>query len=325
MNARIKNRLYRLKMGVIGIACKIPIFLKLIRQYKIKKLLSFPTDVIIELTNICNLDCIMCPRKRMQRNMGNMDFELFARIVDESIKGGARRILPFFFGEPFIQSDIGKYLSYIRSKSRIINISILTNGILMNGERIDELFKNRVNAVAVSLDAAEIDTYESIRRKGNLKQAEDNIKELVKRRKEKKLSLPSITVQFVVMDKNRDEIEIFRKKWEGIVDNVVFGACTNRGQSIEPFISHKGVKYMPCYRLWNEIAVCNDGKVALCCNDWNCSVTLGDVNSQTLGEIWRGKKLQHIRDMHLTRQRGNLSLCNKCYPEEWDSAPQWWQ
>jgi len=324
MEIKLKKRLSTFITALSEILYRIPLFRRMVRYRKLRNLMSFPADVIVELTNACNLDCIMCPRKNMHRNIRNMDFELFKRIVDESVSAGARRILPFFFGEPFIQTDLGRYLSYIRLRSEDINISILTNGTLMSEEKIELLFDNRVNAVAITLDAATEETYETIRRKGNLKQAEENIKGLIRRRKEKRTSLPFISVQFIVLKKNRHEMDAFKKKWEGIADRVVFGAYTDMAQSIEPYLSPKGLQYVPCFRLWNEIAVCNDGKVALCCNDWNCSVTLGDVNSQTLGEIWRGEKLQHIRDMHLTRQRGNLSLCSKCYPEEWDSAPQWW-
>lgn len=260
----------------------------------------------------------------MRRATGKMDFRLFTKIVDESVEYGARRILPFFFGEPFINVYLGKYLSYIRQKSRIVNISILTNGLLMNSERIDELFKNRVNAVGISLDAAESDTYESIRRKGKLQQVEENIIELVRRRKEKRLSFPSITIQFVVMDRNINEIEIFKKKWEGIVDRVVFGAYSDMARGIEPYISLKGKKPIPCFRLWNELIICRDGRVALCCKDWDCSVELGNLNSQSIHEIWNGEILRHIRDSHLKQYREKLVLCSQCYPEEWDSKPTWW-
>jgi sulfatase maturation enzyme AslB (radical SAM superfamily) len=37
---------------------------------------GFPKYLVIEPTNRCNLNCIMCPRGEMTRSQGFMDFEL---------------------------------------------------------------------------------------------------------------------------------------------------------------------------------------------------------------------------------------------------------
>ena len=324
MIIKLKNKVRIIERSLLKKICHVNTFRKGIRQLKMKRFLSFPSDVVIELTNSCNLDCIMCPRRQMKRGIGKMNFDLFMRIIDESVKGGARRILPFLFGEPFIQSDIGRYLSYIRAKSKGINISILTNGLLLNNEKMEILFENKVNAIGVSLDAATQETYIAIRRNKGFQQAEQNIKELLSLRKKRGASIPFIAVQFVAMKDNMHEVEAFRQKWEGIVDSVNFGGYSDMARGVEPFINPSGLKPVPCFRLWNELIICNDGKVALCCKDWDCSITLGDVNNQSLIDIWNSKALHDIRDKHLMHQRGDLSLCSKCYPEEWDSSPSWW-
>jgi 2-iminoacetate synthase ThiH len=42
-----------------------------------------PDIVQIESTNLCNAKCVFCPRDEMHRRQGVMDFDLFAKIVDE--------------------------------------------------------------------------------------------------------------------------------------------------------------------------------------------------------------------------------------------------
>lgn len=44
-----------------------------------------PDRMYIESTNICNLDCVMCPTglKQVKRPKGYMDFDVFKAIVDE--------------------------------------------------------------------------------------------------------------------------------------------------------------------------------------------------------------------------------------------------
>src|SRR3989344_1724871 len=48
--------------------------------------------VTIEPNNLCNLNCIMCPYKRMKRKKESMPMELFKKIVDESKKIGVKEI-----------------------------------------------------------------------------------------------------------------------------------------------------------------------------------------------------------------------------------------
>jgi len=50
---------------------------------KNKFIQDFPIFLIIEPTNNCNFDCIMCPRPNMTRPIGNMSLDLFKKIIDE--------------------------------------------------------------------------------------------------------------------------------------------------------------------------------------------------------------------------------------------------
>ena len=42
-----------------------------------------PTILYIESTNKCNLDCVMCPRRMMNRDEVDMPLSLFQKILDQ--------------------------------------------------------------------------------------------------------------------------------------------------------------------------------------------------------------------------------------------------
>src|SRR3990167_10235450 len=105
-----------------------------------KKKLYFPNSIDIELTNACNLNCIMCPRTTsMQRPIGMMDFDLFQKIVDEAVKYGTKAFSLHVFGESLLYPKIFEAISYIKNKDKNISITLSTNGTLLNHNKNTQL------------------------------------------------------------------------------------------------------------------------------------------------------------------------------------------
>ena len=73
---------------------------------------KLPKTINIELTNMCNLRCPVCPTHfAMTRERGFMDFELFKSIIDEfknvNLKPG---IIMIFAGEPLLHKNVDKFV-----------------------------------------------------------------------------------------------------------------------------------------------------------------------------------------------------------------------
>ena len=54
-----------------------------------------------------------------------------------------------------------------------------------------------------------------------------------------------------------------------------------------------------CPVLYQRLSVGSDGRVLLCFNDEMGSMTMGDANKEKIEDIWKGKKLQKARQIHL--------------------------
>jgi radical SAM protein with 4Fe4S-binding SPASM domain len=59
-------------------------------------------------------------------------------------------------------------------------------------------------------------------------------------------------------------------------------------------------------RISDWLHVNSAGKVFLCCNDYNFEYQFGDLNNQTVNEIWRSEK--HIEVV----ERAFKEICTKC-------------
>jgi len=142
---------------------------------------ALPWKLQFESAGICNLRCIMCPQNHMKREKGFLKFEVFKKVYDE--------VRPPYLnltgiGEPMMNSDIFKIISYARKNGSYIKLD--TNATLLDDKKIDNLLDTGIDIVSVSLDGMDKKTYESIRIGANFETVIKNLRELVKRKKQRK-------------------------------------------------------------------------------------------------------------------------------------------
>src|SRR3989344_2984344 len=89
----------------------------------------FPQKASIELTNHCNLKCVMCPHPIMTRDKGIMDFNLFCRIIDQ-LKGKTEFVYLYGIGESLLIKNFFDYADYaVKSE---LSTCLSTNITVMN-------------------------------------------------------------------------------------------------------------------------------------------------------------------------------------------------
>ena len=154
-----------------------------IRHFYIKQRKStqvaYPSTIMLELTNRCNLHCTICPREYefgQQMDKGNMDIALAKNIIDN--------LWPYLdsvgltgMGETLLYPDIVEVASYIKSKNKGIIISISTNAVVPNFiDKVSPLI-NTVDTIQVSIDGVD-DVYNSIRKGSSFDLLEKNLRSL---------------------------------------------------------------------------------------------------------------------------------------------------
>ncbi|PKP22574.1 MAG: hypothetical protein CVU05_03295 [Bacteroidetes bacterium HGW-Bacteroidetes-21] len=128
-----------------------------------------PSLLDFEISNTCNLECIMCNGENsslIRRNREKGDpYPLvydddFVNQLDPFISG--LKEARFVGGEPFLIDIYKKIWTRLSTLNKSIKINILTNGTVLNDEII-EFYKNNNVHVSFSLDSINKETYESIR------------------------------------------------------------------------------------------------------------------------------------------------------------------
>ncbi len=142
---------------------------------------AYPSTIMLELNNHCNLHCTTCPREYdygKQMDKGYLPLDKAKKIVDE--------LWPYLdsigltgMGETFLYKDIEQIVDYIKSKNEGIIISLSTNAMLPDFlSRVAKVI-NKIDTLQVSIDGLN-DVYEAIRLNAKFDTLDSNLKELVR-------------------------------------------------------------------------------------------------------------------------------------------------
>ena len=293
---------------------------KLIRKMVLKKKISFefPVRFNVEPTNYCNLSCSMCPRE-LNRPFGYMEFNLFKKIIDESILYGKRLIITLNKdGEPLLHPELTQMIKYAKDKGAAHKINFYSNGILLTESKSLELIKSGLDTVHISIDAFTKETYKKVKNSQQLEIVEENVKRLVALKKKLQSKTPLAVVKIIQTPDTQNEIKPFIHKWNGIADFVEIGeyhnwdGTVNGSNQSNPNKLSNGINRYPCTFLWYNPVIFWDGRVTTCCVDYQGKGVIGDIKENTLAEIWQGDTLQKIRKAHLEGQYSTIPLCSKC-------------
>ena len=309
---RIKARMRKVAEGI------------LLRQAKpVRKLMLatgrerspvLPEIVQIESTNICNAKCVFCPRDEMHRRQGIMSFDLFRKIVDECVELGITHVRVHNYGEPFVDRKLVDKVRYAKEKG-IQEVGMISNGSLITEQVARGLVDAGLDAINISVDASGKDVFESTRIGLKYDKVIANIERLVRIRAESGKRRPKLILSFVRQNNSADE-QAFIEHWRKVADKIHITDLHNWGGTLH---QQSDVNY-PCYRPWLTFTVLWDGRVSLCCADFDGHTILGDLNTSSIKEIWNNERYLSVRREHL--ESGGPDVCRACDLPRKDS-PLW--
>ncbi|MBI3583744.1 MAG: radical SAM protein [Nitrospinae bacterium] len=299
-------------------------FREAVKYFSIKNRLKRPLKVTIEITNACNSDCIMCPRQSMTRPVKNMDFELYKKIIDDCGKVGVKIIQPFNFGEPLMYNRLGEFIKYAKehTKSRI---QISSNAALLTNEKAMELLDSGLDRINIDIDGFTKDTFEKVRKNLDFDRVVENTERFIelKKRLNKRIF---ITISIINMDETSGEIVEFERYWKPRVDRVLdvkYNTWTGSVEDRNESINNSKRFNCPCKMLWDQMVILQDGKVALCCLDYDGKVIVGNMKNESILNIWNGKILNNLRQKQIELKFDEISTCRACNQYIYMEGSQW--
>lgn len=212
----------------------------------------WPARLEFELTNTCNLECIMCTGEysssiRERREMKPPLYDPYGNDFMEQLKPFLKHIKQarFVGGEPFLIARYFDIWEYLAEENPMAQLYIQTNGTVLNA-RVRNLLERIHASISVSIDSLQPQTYSQIRVNGTLERTLENIRYFNDYCKQKKTQL---SLSFCPMSMN----------WKEIPDIAQFANSLNATvfYNTVDYPAHLSLKNLPAEQLRDIITELN--------------------------------------------------------------------
>ncbi|MDC0369831.1 SPASM domain-containing protein [Pelagibacteraceae bacterium] len=248
---------------------------------------KIPLMSVVEISNsgLCNRKCSFCPRSDPNYPDINefiskeLHYKIFSELSDLQYNG---MVIYSGYVEPLLDVRIYESISEARKFLPKAQIELITNGDVLNLERLKKLFDSGLSTLLISVydGPKEEENFYKLCEKANLKKN-----------------------QYVIRNRYKSSKESF-----GINLSNRSGTLENAEYSIKPLSEPlSAMCNYPAYTFFVDY----NGDVQMCSHDWAKKYILGNVKKEKIIDIWCNKKFQFARKKLLNSDR-SFSPCNKC-------------
>ncbi|MBU2646434.1 SPASM domain-containing protein [bacterium] len=280
----------------------------------------FPRLLSIELSSICNANCIMCPHGELTRKKQNMPLPILEKIVNDCKGKPLKKANLFWFGDSLCNRQIIECLRIVRKGLPGVKLYLSTNaGLLTRDLSKSILDENLLDVINFDIDGIRKETFEGIRRKLDFDRVMENVHFFLDHKKANNYKKPQTRMTIIKMKPTENEIDAFVQYWTPLVDHVDVNKYNtwlgtkedlNVGAGYE---ESRGGKFdFACIHPWDELVIAADGIAGLCCLDYDLQATIGDVTKQSIEAIWKSEVLNDYRSKMLTLDYDAIDVCRNC-------------
>lgn len=298
----------------------------------------------IETTNACNMRCKMCPRTTMMtRKIETIDKNLFVRIL-EQIKPHSKNhwmkweefaqkrygIAPdgmsenhFFlyiipkviqlhgYGDPLLDANMPEYIELLREKGFESYFSCNPSNI--NIEQVVKMFEGGLDYIKYSIESVDDAKHKQIRGlASNFTESYKKILKLLEIKAQKKYkTVIVITMIDLHREGQAEEFVKLKETFKGL-DVYIYFKSEDQQWYRKDYHGTNSIHWSEvCKHPWMSMTIKSNGEAAMCMEDYNNEIVLGDVNKESLYDIWNGEKYSKFRKEHLDLTPG-LKCAERC-------------
>ncbi|MDL2259478.1 radical SAM protein [Deltaproteobacteria bacterium OttesenSCG-928-K17] len=296
-----------------------------------RELPPFPLHVDYEMRFKCNLRCPMClmslgdaGRARYGQAEKSLSPARVMELIDEGAAAGQKAMGFGGLWEPLLEPDLPAIIAHGRRRG-LVDVMFNTNGLLLTEKTGRALIEAGLTRLMISVDAATAGTYAKMRVGSDFGVVTENIERFAALRRAMGRQLPLIRVSFCLTALNEAELPAFMDRWREVVDFFSIQAY-GRYDSLNPpdfpgrsasdssqranapqsgdganasagkdILSRPPTVYGRCAQPGKRLLVRHNGQVLPCCDASGLGLVVGDINSQSLAEIWAGPELAELR------------------------------
>ena len=304
----------------------------------------------IETTNACNMTCIFCPRTtRMTREIEHLDESLSQKIISQirpwtkeewetwedfivkeyGIQKDDMNQNHFFlhiipkvvvlhgFGDPLLDKKLVNRVRMLSNKE--IGTYFSCNPSNISVKKNIEMMEAGLDYLKYSIDSIDNMTHKKLRGKAsNYTKAYVKIMKTLEE-KEKKALKTNVVITMIDLQRptQMEEWEQLQQVFKG-TDVYIYLKSQDQtwyddlqGKKDLHAAAGRSVDWSEfCHYPWSSFAVKSNGEIAMCTEDYNNEIILGNSKTESLFNIWNGEKYKKFRRTHFDNKTGDS--CNMC-------------
>ena len=284
-----------------------------------------PKQIIIDVTNSCNLRCPVCPVTfAMTRPRGLMSFELFRLIIDGFIAETNKPEIFFnFSGEPTLNKRLPDMIAYANKNGHGTFVS--TNATRLGAESAERIIHSGLSRIALCLDGFSKTAQEAYRVNSDFGAVKKNIETFLSVKRRLNARNPVTILQTLLTSYSEPQIDDLLK-WakECGFDKVRFKTFS-LGSHTSPEMRAAYSHFLPASRALRrhadarESILCSvprsqtvvfwNGDLGLCCIDYDQIVQLPNVKSSGFLSAFRSDEAARARRRGFAKQ---FKICQSC-------------
>ncbi|MBU0461209.1 MAG: SPASM domain-containing protein, partial [Nanoarchaeota archaeon] len=270
--------------------------------------------------------CAHCPvgmiePSRRNRRFGNKgaSLRLYKKIIEEIVQHPSSVIRIHSVGEPLLWKDLTT--AAILTKKRGVKSWLFTSAVTSDKSLLKTICEN-IDIIEVSVNSTDARDYEKTKGVDSFDLVLKNIQYLHLLIKNKCLSTRLIVSRVQSTDKRKDEAFVDYWKKSGLVDDAFVRTYHTYNDLLTP-LQKDFRKHEPCLVHWARFNISVAGQAIICFNEvfkesLDPSLIIGDVNRQTIADIWHGAALTALRQAELSGDYSDLPFkdalpCKDCY------------
>ena len=274
---------------------------------------DYPKVIEIQFHNKCNSNCLICPYKDMNYSYKKMTNELFEKFLNEIDESKLKKIIPYLNNEPFLDVDFINKVKRIRNKFKKLEIEISSNVSMIREEDIIEMSHLDITELRLSVFGYKKDTYNRIMPYLNYEKTFEELKKLSNIMSKSNTIISIVMIdngeideqEFIDMKKMCNELGFNFERWGFLdrSDNVTYKSNN---------VYNEDVSYCEQNRPLERMHILSDGRVIFCCQDWAHSLVVGNINDNTISEVWNSSIYNDARDSLYIKEKDSPLICKKC-------------
>ena len=282
--------------------------------------LATPLVVYVEPSGYCNLRCTFCPQgvdgNKLKKSV--MSFKLFKKLIDDlsAFPDTIRLLRICGNGEPLINKNIVKMLQYAQDKKVAKRTELVTNGILLIADLIENL-PRLLDRIIISIEGLCAEDYQRVcGARINFRNLLDSLNNLYSRKGECVIHIKIFDDAVPRRSRKTTFLNMFGDRCDEIyIEKIVpLWPQLDIAWSCNDFRwgGRELLKRRVCAQMFKGLQVWADGEVAPCCVDWRRVNVLGNIGKDSLYEIWNGEKLRKLQVEHLMGNKSKTEPCKDC-------------